>query len=158
MRDRNRVAAAWGDVDVQLKRRHDFIPNLVETVKQYAGYESGVLERVVAGRTQALTAITPAQKGGTEATLGHDLRRLIAIAEAYPEIKANEGFLDLLRNLSAIEDHIQHARRYYNGTVNNLNTRVDSVPDMIVARGFGFRPAEYFELDRPEEAQTPEDR
>ncbi|MGH8508958.1 MAG: LemA family protein [Gammaproteobacteria bacterium] len=158
VRDRNRVAAAWSDVDVQLKRRHDLIPNLVETVKQYAGYERGVLERVVAGRTEALTASTPARKGGTEAALGHDLRRLIAVAEAYPEVKANQGFLDLQRNLSAIEDHIQHARRYYNGAVNNLNTRVDSVPDMIVARGFGFRPAEYFELDRPEEAQPPEDR
>ena len=125
VRDRNRVAAAWSDVDVQLTRRHDLISKLVETVKQYAIRA----RRVGAGGGKAHAGADrhhARSEGGTEATLGHDLRRLIAVAEAYPEIKANQGFLDLLRNLSETEDHIQHARRYYNGTVNNLNTRVDS--------------------------------
>lgn len=153
VRDRARVAAAWSDVDVQLKRRHDLIPKLVEVVRQHAGYERGVLERVVLGRSQAQAATGPIQKRGPEAALGRDLQRLVAVAEAYPQLKASQSFLDLQRNLSEVEDDIQFARRYYNGAVNNLNTRVDTFPDLLMARLFGFRPAEYFELDGAAEAQ-----
>ena len=153
VRDRARVAAAWSDVEVQLKRRHDLIPNLVETVKQHAGYERGVLESVAERRAQALAASGPAARGAPEASLGRGLHRLIAVAENYPELQASQSFLDLQRNLSDTEDQIQYARRYYNGAVNNLNTRVDTFPDLLVARLLGFRPAEYFELDAAEEAQ-----
>jgi len=158
VRDRARVAAAWSDVGVQLKRRHDLIPQLVEVVKQHAGYERGVLERVVLARSQALIAGGPAEKRGPESSLGRDLQRLIAVAEAYPELKASQSFLELQRNLSEVEDTIQYARRYYNGAVNNLNTRVDTFPDLLVARLFGFRAAEYFELDSADEGQPAEVR
>jgi len=156
VRDRARVAAAWSDVGVQLKRRHDLIPKLVEVVKQHAGYERGVLERVAQARAQAQSAAGPADKRGPESNLGRDLQRLIAVAEAYPDLKASQSFLDLQRNLSEVEDTLQHARRYYNGAVNNLNTRVDTFPDLLIARLFAFRPAEYFELDGAEEAQPAE--
>ena len=156
VRDRARVAAAWSDVEVQLKRRHDLIPKLVETVKQHAGYERGVLERLVERRASALSASSPVQKSAPESSLGRDLHRLIVVAEAYPELKASRSFLDLQRNLSETEDNIQYARRYYNGAVNNLNTRVDTFPDVLVARVFGFRAAEYFELDSAREAQPAE--
>ena len=153
VRDRARVAAAWSDVGVQLKRRHDLIPELVETVKQHAGYERGVLESLVIRRASALAAKGPAEKGAPENLLGRELHRLIAVAEGYPVLKASQSFLDLQRNLSDTEDQIQFARRYYNGAVNNLNTRVETFPDLLVARLFGFRAAEYFELDSPAEAQ-----
>ena len=156
VRDRARVAAAWSDVEVQLKRRHDLIPKLVETVKQHAGYERGVLEGLIEQRASALSAASPVQKSAPESSLGRDLHRLIAVAEAYPELKASRSFLDLQRNLSETEDNIQYARRYYNGAVNNLNTRVDSFPDVLIARAFGFRAAEYFELDSAQEAQPAE--
>lgn len=156
VRDRARVAAAWSDVGVQLKRRHDLIPQLVEVVKQHAGYERGVLERVVLARSQAQSAGGPSEKRGPESSLGRDLQRLIALAEAYPELKASQSFLELQRNLSEVEDTIQYARRYYNGAVNNLNTRVDTFPDLLLARVFGFRAAEYFELDGADEAQPAE--
>jgi LemA protein len=146
VRDRARVAAAWSDVEVQLKRRHDLIPKLVEVVKQHAGYERSVLERVAALRSSALAARTPGERAGAEGALGEGAHRLVALAEQYPALKASESFLDLQRNLSEVEDQIQYARRYYNGAVNNLNTRVDSFPDLLMARLFGFRRAEYFEL------------
>lgn len=153
VRDRARVAAAWSDVGVQLKRRHDLIPQLVEAVKQHTGYERGVLERVVLARSQALGASGPIEKRTPESNLARDLQRLIAVAEAYPELKASQSFLGLQRNLSEVEDSIQYARRYYNGAVNNLNTRVDTFPDLLLARVFGFHAAEYFELDSADEAQ-----
>ncbi len=156
VRDRARVAAAWSDVEVQLKRRHDLIPKLVETVKQHAGYERGVLEKLVERRANALSAHGPSQKSTPETSLGRDLHRLIAVAEAYPELKASESFLNLQRNLSETEENIQYARRYYNGTVNNLNTRVDTFPDVLIARMLGFRAAEYFELGGAEEARPAE--
>jgi LemA protein len=156
VRDRARVAAAWSDVGVQLKRRHDLIPQLVAIVQQHAGYERGVLERVVQARVQAQSAASPADKRGPEGDLARDLQRLITVAEAYPDLKASQSFLDLQRNLSEVEDTIQHARRYYNGTVNNLNTRVDTFPDLLIARLLAFHPAEYFELDATDEAQPAE--
>jgi LemA protein len=156
VRDRARVAAAWSDVGVQLKRRHDLIPKLVETVKQHAGFERGVLERVVQARSQALGAGTPVEKRGPESNIARDLQRLLLVAEAYPELKASQSFLDLQHSLSDTEDQIQYARRYYNGAVNNLNTRVDTFPDLLIGRLFGFQAAEYFELDSADDAKPAE--
>jgi LemA protein len=156
VRDRARVAAAWSDVGVQLKRRHDLIPKLVETVKQHAGFERGVLERVVHARSQALGAGSPVEKRAPESSIGRDLQRLLVVAETYPELKASQSFLELQHSLSDTEDQIQYARRYYNGTVNNLNTRVDTFPDLLIGRLFGFHTAEYFELDGADEAKPAE--
>jgi LemA protein len=146
VRDRNRVLAAWSDIDVQLKRRRDLIPKLIEAVKHYAGYERATLTAVTELRARAAGAERPAELGRLETELGLGIRRLIAVAESYPELKASENFTALQRDISDVEDHIQYARRYYNGTVRNLNTRIDSFPDLAVARLFGYRLAEYFEL------------
>ena len=158
VRDRARVGAAWSDVGVQLIRRHDLIPKLVEVAKQHAGFERSVLERVVQARSRAQIAGGPAEKRGPESSLGLGLQRLVAVAEAYPQLKASQSFLDLQHQLSEVEDQIQYARRYYNGAVKNLNTRLDTFPDLLMARLFGFRPAEYFELDSADEAQPAEVR
>jgi LemA protein len=147
VRDRNRVEQSWSDVGVQLARRHDLIPKLVEVVKQHAGYEQSVLENVATLRARGMAETSPAALGHVEGALGAGLQRLIAIAEAYPELRASASFVELLRNLSDTENQIQFARRYYNGAVNNLNTRIATFPDMIPARLFGFAPAEYFEFE-----------
>lgn len=147
VRDKNRVLAAWSDIAVQLKRRHDLIPKLVEVVQRYAGYERATLERVVALRSQSEHIEAIAQKGQVETELAGQVQRIIALAEQYPDLKASAHFLELQRDLSEVEDHIQYARRYYNGAVRNLNIRVDSFPDLLIARLFGYRHAEYFQLD-----------
>lgn len=147
VRDRNRVEQAWSDVGVQLARRHDLIPKLVEVVKQHSGYERSVLEEVTTLRSQGMSESSPARLGEVEGALGVGLQRLIAIAEAYPELKASASYVALLENLSETENQIQFARRYYNGAVNNLNTRIATFPDAIPARLFGFKPAEYFQFE-----------
>ena len=147
VRDRNRVLAAWSDIDVQLKRRHDLIPKLVDTVKQYADYESATLKAITELRVQSQTLDDPKQKGELESRLGEKLHRLIAIAEDYPDLKANQTFLDLQNNLTDVENDIQYARRYYNGAVRNLNIRINSFPDMLIARPLNYRPAEFFDFD-----------
>jgi len=146
VRDRHRVAQAWSDVGVQLARRHALIPKLVEVVRQHAAYEQAVLENVAALRAQGLQEDSPARLGAVEGALGANLQRLIAVAEANPELRASESFAELLKNLSDVENQIQFARRYYNGAVNNLNTRIASFPDLVLARLFRFRPAEYFDF------------
>ncbi|HEY5718757.1 MAG TPA: LemA family protein [Gammaproteobacteria bacterium] len=151
VRDRNRVAAAWSDIDVQLKRRHDLVPKLVDAVRAYAGYEQATLERVTALRQQGALLGEVAARGRVEGELGGQLHRLLVLAEAYPELKADRAFLDLQRNLSHVEEQIQYARRFYNGAVRNLNTRIDQFPDLLLARLFGYRHAVYFELDDPAE-------
>jgi len=161
VRDRNRVLAGWSDISVQLKRRHDLIPKLVEVVKQYAGYERATLEKVVSLRTQSEQALhdstgATAQKGELESRLGGEVRRLLALAEGYPDLKASGNFLELQREISNVEDQIQYARRYYNGAVRNLNTRIDSFPDLLIARLFGYRHAEYFQLDDAAESEPAE--
>ena len=156
VRDRARVAAAWSDVAVQLKRRYDLVPNLVEVARRHADFERGVLERVAQGRSLALRAQGPADKREPEGAFQQELHRLVAVAEAYPDLKASQSFLELQRNLSQVEDQIQFARRYCNGAVNNLNTRVDTFPDLMLARLFGLRPAEYFELGDAAQARPPE--
>ena len=147
VRDKNRVLAAWSDIDVQLKRRHDLIPKLIDAVKQYADYESSTLSAITVLRSESVDASGIEKKGQIESQLSTKLHQLIALAENYPELKANQSFLDLQKNLTDVENHIQYARRYYNGAVRNLNIRVDSFPDMIIARIFQFIPAEFFDFD-----------
>jgi len=147
VRDKNRVLAAWSDIDVQLKRRHDLIPKLIDTVKQYADYESSTLSAITVLRSESADTSGIEKKGQIERELSTKLHQLIALAENYPDLKANQSFLDLQKNLTDVENNIQYARRYYNGAVRNLNIRVDSFPDMLIARTFRFIPAEFFDFD-----------
>ena len=147
VRDKNRVLAAWSDIDVQLKRRHDLIPKLIDAVKQYAAYESSTLSAITTLRSQSEDTTGIEKRGEIEGELSAKLHQLIALAENYPDLKANKSFLDLQKNLTDVENHIQYARRYYNGAVRNLNIRVDSFPDMLIARIFRFILAEFFDFD-----------
>jgi LemA protein len=156
VRDNNRVLAAWSDVEVQLKRRHDLIPKLVEAVKAYAGYESALVEQMTRLRTRAEDTDDPEEKERLEGELGGEVHRLVAIAEAYPDLKANTQYLELMEQLTEVENHLQYARRYYNGAVRNLNVRIESFPDLIVAQAFRFRPARLFELESVSEGRPPE--
>ncbi len=147
VRDHHRVLSAWSDIEVQLKRRHDLIPRLVEVVRQYADYEQAALATVIELRNQARGGHRPAEQGALEKRISHSLFDIRALAEDYPDLKSNQNYLELMQQLSGVEQDIQFARRYYNGAVNNLNTRIDSFPDLIVARLLHFRPAEYFDFD-----------
>lgn len=144
---------AWSDIDVQLKRRYNLIPNLVETVKGYAKHEAGTLEKVVEARNAALANQgTPAQQAHSENILSGALRQLFALSEAYPDLKANSNFEALQGELSSIEEVIQRARRFYNGSVQSLNTKVEQFPSNLIAKQFGFGFAEYFELSEADAA------
>lgn len=158
IRRRALVAEAWSGVDVQLKRRFDLVPNLVETVKAYRVYEARVLHDLTDLRARTLTATGPAERGRIEAALSDRLYGLFAVAENYPELKANTVFLDLQERLTTVENELQLARRYYNGTVRDLNVLVESFPSLIVARLFGFRRAEYFQLEDVAERAPPQVR
>ena len=142
----NRAKEAWADIDVQLKRRYDLIPNLVNTVKGYATHESEAFEKVTKARAEAMQAKTPEEKGQAENMLAGTLKSLFAISEAYPELKANQNFLALQTELSDTENKIQSARRFYNGNVRDLNTGLESFPGNLIASMFGFTKKEYFEL------------
>jgi len=155
VRDRHRVAQAWSDVDVQLTRRHDLIPKLVEAVQQHAGFERSVLENVARLRSLRTADGPPPTLAALESQLSVSVQRLVALAESYPALRASDSFLDLQRNLTEVENQIQFARRYYNGTVNRLNTRIETFPDLVVARLLGFTPAEYFDFE-PAAAEAPE--
>jgi LemA protein len=145
---RNLVQEAWRQIDVELKRRHDLIGNLVETVKGYAAHERGTLEDVMKARSAAMAGgQSPAQQAQSEGLLSAALGRLIAVAEAYPDLKANQNFLALQQELTATEDRIAAARRYYNANVRELNTRVETVPSNVVANLFHIGRAEYFEAE-----------
>ena len=148
---------AWSDIDVQLKRRHDLIPNVVETVKGYAAHERQTLEAVVSARSRAVSAqgAGPAERGQAEGALTSALRGLFALAEAYPQLRAAENFAQLQGTLAQIEDAIQNARRYYNAVVRDLNTRVQQFPSNLVAGMFGFKNREFFEIPDTEKA-TPQ--
>lgn len=145
VRLRNQVRAGWSDIDVQLMRRHDLIPNLVEAVRAYASHEKNAFERVTALRTEALGTRSPVQLAEIEAELEQHVGRLLVLKEAYPELKASANFLQLQRDLVDVEDHLQYARRFYNGAVRELNDGVQRVPDVLVANALGFRQAEFFE-------------
>ena len=146
---------AWSDIDVQLKRRYDLIPNLVETVKGYAGHERETLEGVIAARNNAMTTQGPAAKAEAEGMLTAALRQVFALAEAYPQLRAVESFTQLQQTLNQIEDTIQNARRYYNAVVRDLNTRIAVFPSNIIAGMFGFKPREFFEITAPAEREAP---
>ena len=146
---------AWSDIDVQLKRRYDLIPNLVETVKGYAAHEKGTLEAVVAARNQAMGTQGPAAKAEAEGVLTTALRQVFALAEAYPQLKAVESFTQLQQTLSQIEDSVQNARRYYNAVVRDLNTKIVQFPSNIIAGMFNITPRQFFEISAPAERDVP---
>ncbi|NNF52584.1 MAG: LemA family protein [Gammaproteobacteria bacterium] len=147
VRDRNHVRAGWSDIDVQLQRRHDLIPQLVEAVRAYADYERATLTAVTELRLQSDQTKNLAQKARIEKQLSIGVDRLLAVAEDYPDLKANRSFLDLQKELSDTEDKLQYARRFYNGAVRSLNTRIESFPDLVIARMFGFTQAEFFDAE-----------
>ena len=152
---KNRAKEAWADIDVQLKRRYDLIPNLVETVKGYAAHEKELFEKVTEARTRAMGAQTLKDKGEAENVLSGTLKTLFAVAENYPDLKASVNFLELQRDLSDTEDKIQAARRFYNGNVRDLNIKVESFPSNIIASSFGFGKMELFELETAAEREAP---
>ena len=151
VRQRNLVQESWRQIDVELKRRHDLIPNLVETVKGYAAHERSVLQSVVEARAAAVQAGGVAAQAKAESQLSGSLRGLFAVAEGYPDLKAAGPFLQLQAQLAETEDRIAAGRRFYNGNVRALNTRVEAFPSSLVASTFNFSKAEYFELDDPAE-------
>ncbi|WP_144641211.1 LemA family protein [Bordetella genomosp. 13] len=145
----------WSGISVQLRRRTDLVPNLVETVKAYAAHEKGIFDEIAARRATSINAAGVAQQAQAEQALNQSLGRLMAIAEAYPDLKADANFRGLQDSLAEIEDQLQMARRYYNGTARELNIRVESFPSNLVAGSFGFRQEAYFELDDPADAAVP---
>ena len=153
VRRRFRVREAWSDIDVQLKRRYDLIPNLVETVKGYMAHERGVFEKVTEARTRAMGAGTKEEKLGAENVLSGTLKTLFAVSENYPDLKANANFLDLQRELADTENKIQAARRFYNGNVMDLNTKIDTFPTNLIAGAFGFKKEEFFGIEKEEEKE-----
>jgi len=155
VRSRNMVEEGWSGIDVQLTRRADLIPNLVETVKGYAAHEKGVLEEVTRARAAAASASGPGETGPAENMLTAALRQLFAVAEAYPDLKADDNFRQLQAQLAEVEDQIQKARRYYNGAVRRLNTQIELFPSNIVAAQFRFQRAEYFEIEDPHSREVP---
>jgi LemA protein len=146
---------AWADIDVQLKRRYDLIPNLVETVKGYAAHEKGTLEAVINARNRAMSATGPADKAQAENILSGALKSLFALAEAYPQLRAIESFTSLQNTLTQIEDTVQNARRYYNAVVRDLNTKIQQFPTNIFAGMLGFKTREFFEVSAPAEREAP---
>jgi len=152
---KNHVEEAWADIDVQLKRRYDLIPNLVNTVKGYATHESTAFEKVTEARAKAISASGVAEKGEADNALTGTLKSLFAVAEAYPELKANTNFLELQRELSDTENKIQAARRFYNGNVKEMNIQIESFPSNIIAKIFNFTKKEFFELAEDSTERNP---
>ena len=155
VRLRNAVKNAWSQIDVQLKRRYDLIPNIVETVKGYAGHEKDTLERVVKARQAGIDASTVKDQAAAENMITGALRQLFALSEAYPNLKANENFLALQEELSSTENKISFSRQYYNDTVQTFNTRQEMFPANLVASMLGFQPAEFFEIELAAEREAP---
>lgn len=141
------IDASWSDIDVQLKRRYDLIPALVDTVRGYKDYEAETLEKVIQARQQGISAGTMDEKAAAANMLSGALGKMFALAEAYPDLKANTNFLDLQNQLSSLEDAIQNARRYYNAIVRDYNAKTESFPDIFIARKYNFTAREYFQLD-----------
>lgn len=155
IRSRNRVDTAWSDIDVQLQRRYDLIPNLVKAVDQYAGYERATLEAVTELRAEAMHRTNVEERGEAEEQLSTGVQRLIAVAENYPDLKANENFLKLQKELVETEDYLQFARRYYNGSVRDYNTMTETVPSNIIASTFRFRVKSFFQKSSDDVANVP---
>jgi LemA protein len=155
IRERNLIREAWSGIETQLKRRYDLIPRLVETVKGYMQHERGLLEQVSGLRAKCMTAGSIQQKGEAENALTTSLRSIFAVAEAYPDLKANQTMIELQEKLADVEDQLQLARRYYNGTVRNFNIRVESFPSNMIAGMFNFRPAEFFQIGNAAEREAP---
>lgn len=155
IRLKNTVKSSWSDIDVQLKKRYDLVPNLVETVKGYATHEKTVFEKVTQARTMAMRASSPVEKAKAENMLMDTLKSLFALAEAYPELKANVNFMQLQSQLKELEDNIEYARRYYNAVVRDFNILIESFPSNIVASAFSFKQEEFFELEAPEIERKP---
>ena len=153
-----RADGAWSDIDVQLKRRWDLVPSLVAAVKGYAAHESSTLESVVEARSRAAGSVSanPEARGQNERGLAVAVTKIFALAEAYPDLKANQGFLDLQKTLTEIEDNVQYARRYYNAVIRDLNTLVQSIPSMFVASATGFKTRDFFQLDSDAERAAPQ--
>lgn len=154
IRNRNRVSEAWAGIDVQLQKRAELVPNLVQTVKGYASHESSVFEEVARIRTTGETGVDA--RAQQETALSRSLGRLFALAEDYPDLKASEGFRQLHSSLVDIEDHLQFARRYYNGAVRDNNNLAESFPSNIVAKLFNFKPAEFFEIELTSQRSVPD--
>jgi len=155
IRSRNRVDTAWSDIDVQLQRRHDLIPNLVQAVDQYASYERATLQAVTELRAEAMRVTDVDARGKAEEKLSSGVQRLIALAENYPDLKANENFLNLQNQLVETENYLQFARRYYNGAVRDYNTMTETVPSNIVASIFGFDLRSFFQKSSDDVANVP---
>lgn len=155
IRSRNRVDTAWSDIDVQLQRRHDLIPRLVTAVDQYAKYEKATLEAVTELRTEAMQAADVRAKGKIEEKLSAGIERIIALAENYPDLKANENFLNLQNELVKTENYLQFARRFYNGSVRDYNTMTETVPSNIIAGWFDFSAREFFQKTSDDAANVP---
>lgn len=154
IRLRNQTDEAWSDIDVQLKRRYDLIPNLVETVKGYATHERELFEKVTQARTQAMSAGSVHDKAAAENMLTGTLKTLFAVAENYPDLKANENFAKLQDELSDTENKVQAARRFYNGNVRDLNTKMQTFPNNVMANSMGFKQREFFEIENAAERQN----
>ena len=150
VRLKNTVKSSWSDIDVQLKKRFDLVPNLVETVKGYASHEKSVFEKVTQARSMAMQASSPAEMAKAENMLRDTLKSLFAVAEAYPELKANTNFLQLQSQLQELENNIEYARRYYNAVVRDYNILIESFPSNLIASGFGFKEEQLFQLEAPE--------
>lgn len=152
---RNTVKSSWSDIDVQLKKRYDLVPNLVEAVKGYASHERALFEKVTEARSMAMQASSPARKAKADNMLRETLKSLFAVAEAYPELKANANFMQLQSQIQELENNIEYARRYYNAVVRDFNIMVESVPSNIVASMLNFKQEEFFELEEPEAERRP---
>lgn len=155
VKQHNIVKEAWSGIDVQLKRRYDLIPNLVDAVKGYSQYERKLLEDITSLRAESMQLNSPGEKAKPESALSGQLKNLLAVAENYPDLKANESFLNLQKQLTETEDQIQYARRYYNGAVRDYNTRIQSFPSNLAASLFNFKEEEFFEITLATERQTP---
>lgn len=155
VRLRNRVDNAWSQIDVQLKRRHDLIPNLVETVKGYASHEKETLERVIQARNSAMNAGGVAETAQAENMLTGALKSLFALSEAYPDLKANTNFLELQEELTSTEDRVSYSRQFFNDSVLKYNNKIQTIPSNIIAGMFNFTPREFFEVEEPEAREVP---